>query len=96
VQYLTTAGQCELHPFYYILRQLTECFITSYGGVRSHATLLPHARVSNVLSPLQLLFPLYPIGMIRARDPLFLCLLHALLIGLGKTGMRMGRMWWSR
>ena len=45
LQYLSAAGQCELHPFYYILRQLTECLITSYGGVRSHATLLPHARV---------------------------------------------------
>lgn len=46
VTYITAASQCELHPFYHILQQLTECFITSYGGVRSHATLLPHARGS--------------------------------------------------
>jgi len=46
VQYLTAAGQCHLHPFHHILAQLTECLIISYGGVRSHATLLPHARVS--------------------------------------------------
>ena len=46
VQYLTAAGQCHLHPLQHILALLTECLITSYGGVRAHATLLPHARVS--------------------------------------------------
>jgi len=44
LHYLTRASTCPVHPFNGIVEQLVQCFNASYGGVRSHPTLLPLAR----------------------------------------------------
>jgi len=41
--YLLVATSCPLHPLATLTTQLVEAFTASYGGVRSHPTLLPHA-----------------------------------------------------
>ena len=64
--YLTEAFQAPLHPLHMIFSQLVEAFISSYGGVRSHSTLLPHAKgelssiISRLYTILRSLFPALP------------------------------------
>ena len=61
--YLSEAFQAPLHPLHLIFCQLVEAFISSYGGVRSHSTLLPHAKeeLSSIITRLYgLLASLFP------------------------------------
>jgi amyotrophic lateral sclerosis 2 protein len=44
VKYLSATAQCRIHPLYQLLHQLIDSFTASYGGVRSHPTLLPLAK----------------------------------------------------
>ena len=65
-QYLGEATSCSLHPLHRLLHTLVECYNVSYGGVRSHPTLLPHAlqELSSITSRLyqavRCLFPGLP------------------------------------
>ena len=77
--YLTEAFQASLHPLHLIFTQLVEAFISSYGGVRSHSTLLPHAKgelcsiISRLYTILSSLFPALPEPTPDSASPL--CLL---------------------
>ena len=42
-QYLAQACASPLHPLHWLVSNLVEAYNVSYGGVRSHPTLLPHA-----------------------------------------------------
>merc|ERR1719334_1003888 len=42
-KYLSEATSCSLHPLSKLISQLVEAFTASYGGVRAHQVLLPHA-----------------------------------------------------
>jgi len=65
-KYLLLATSCPLHPLATLLTQLVEAFTASYGGVRSHPTLLPHAirELSSISTRLyslvRTLFPVLP------------------------------------
>jgi len=65
-KYLRLATSCPLHPLAAILNQIVEVFTASYGGVRSHPTLLPHAtmELSSISARLYILvrtlFPVLP------------------------------------
>jgi len=41
--YLQSACSCTLHPLHHLVSSLAEAYNVSYGGVRSHPVLLPHA-----------------------------------------------------
>ena len=77
--YLAEAFQAPLHPLHLIFSQLVEAFISSYGGVRSHSTLLPHAKqelssiICRLYSLLLSLFPALPPTSSGSVSPL--CLL---------------------
>lgn len=43
-EYLKVASTCPVHPLSHLVRALDQAFNMSYGGVRSHPTLLPHAK----------------------------------------------------
>jgi len=64
--YLLLATSCPLHPLASLLTQLVEAFTASYGGVRSHPTLLPHATLelssisSRLYTLVRTLFPALP------------------------------------
>jgi len=64
--YLLLATSCPLHPLASLTTQLVEAFTASYGGVRSHPTLLPHAvkELASISSRLYILvrklFPVLP------------------------------------
>jgi len=44
LEYLKVASACPVHPLSSLVRSLDQAFNMSYGGVRSHPTLLPHAK----------------------------------------------------
>jgi len=64
--YLLVATSCPLHPLATLTTQLVEALTASYGGVRSHPTLLPHAvkELESISSRLyaivRTLFPVLP------------------------------------
>jgi len=68
LRYLTAAAACAVHPFSRILKQLVQAFNMSFGGVRSHPTLLPHAKEELESISVQLyilvrkLFPALPVS----------------------------------
>ena len=65
-QYLAGAAACPAHPLHALITRLSEAFTASYGGLRSHPTLLPLATAelasitSRLYSAVCLLFPVLP------------------------------------
>lgn len=66
LRYLSSACTCAIHPFYQVIKHLAQCFNASYGGVRSHPILLPHAKeelehtATRLYASIRRLFPALP------------------------------------
>ena len=64
--YLAQACASTLHPLHWLVSNLVDAYNVSYGGVRSHPTLLPHAMeelesiTSRLYKVIRVLFPGLP------------------------------------
>ena len=94
--YLAQACASPLHPLHWLVSNLVEAYNVSYGGVRSHPTLLPHAMeelesiTTRLYKVIKVLFPGLPSATAPTRlqiglseEVFFKCLYNLNLCGTG-------------